>query len=343
MEPRSNVSLRDYSTMRLGGTVSYLFDIHERDELVHALEWAAERQLPAMMIGGGSNIIWRDEGFKGVLLVNKINRYENFDEDDSNHYITVGAGENWDRVVQRTVEAGLTGIEALSLIPGSAGATPIQNVGAYGQEIADTLVSVEVYDLKARSFMNMPAVDCQLAYRTSRFKTTDKGRFFITALTLHLLKGNPQPPFYAGVEQYFKDHPQPVITPQVLRNAVIDIRSHKLPDPAQVANNGSFFSNPIVDEGILNDIKATYGESVPHWPATPGCVKLSSAWLIEQAGFKDYHDQETGMATWPAQPLVFINEHAHTTADLIKFEQKVLAAVKAKFGVTLPQEPELLP
>jgi len=295
-----------------------------------------------MMIGGGSNIVWRDEGFPGLIMVNKIMGYQDCDEDGTNHYVTVGAGEIWDSVVGRTVEAGLTGVEALSLIPGTAGATPVQNVGAYGQEIAQTLMSVEVYDSLTQQFANMPAIDCAFGYRTSRFKTTDKGRFYITGLTLHLTKGNPEPPFYAGVQQYFESHHITACTPQTLRNAVIDIRSHKLPDPKIIANNGSFFANPIVPEGALAQIAATYGD-VPHWPVDGGKVKLSAAWLIEQAGFKDMHDPATGMATWPVQPLVLVNEHATSTADLIAFKQKILDAVKAKFNVSLEQEPELLP
>lgn len=341
MTPRANVSLRDYSTMRLGGTAAYVADIHDRAELTAALAWAAERALPVMMIGSGSNIVWRDEGFPGLLLVNKIMRYEDFNEDGTNHYLTVGAGENWDSVIDRTVQAGLTGIEALSLIPGTAGATPVQNVGAYGQEIAETLMSVEAYDTAAKQFSNIPAADCAFGYRISRFKTSDRGRFFITAITLHLMHGNPEPPFYPTLEKYFAAHNIETFTPQAVREAVIDIRSHKLPDPAKVANNGSFFANPVVDDGTLAQLLATYSE-VPHWQAKGG-AKLAAAWLIEQAGFKDYHDKATGMATWPVQPLVLVNESAKTTADLLKFRQRIIDAVQQKFGVTLEQEPELLP
>lgn len=328
--------------MRLGGSAAYLVEVASRQELTTALTWANEQAAPIIMIGGGSNIIWRDEGFQGLVIVNKIMGYQDFDEDGTNHYVTIGAGENWDGIVARTVASGLTGIEALSLIPGTAGATPVQNVGAYGQEISETLMSVEVYDTAIQQFINMPAVDCSFGYRTSRFKTTDKGRFYITGLTLHLTKGNPEPPFYGGVQKYFDGHHISNVTPQVLRDAVVDIRSHKLPDPAKVANNGSFFANPIVPEGVLAQISATH-EDVPHWPVSEGKIKLSAAWLIEQAGFKGANDPETGMATWPAQPLVLVNVGAKSTADLLKFKQKILDAVKAEFNITLEQEPELLP
>jgi UDP-N-acetylmuramate dehydrogenase len=294
MHPTANVALRDYSTMRLGGTAAYAVEVHDRTELVEALSWAAERQLPAMMIGGGSNIVWKDEGYPGLLIVNRIMRFEDFDEDGTNHHVTIGAGENWDSAVERTVAAGLTGIEALSLIPGTAGATPVQNVGAYGQEIADSLVTVEAYDISASSFVSVPAEACNFSYRTSRFKTTDRGRFFISAITLHLLHDSPKPPFYSAVERYLAEHHITSFNSQVIRDAVIDIRSHKLPDPAQIPNNGSFFANPIIDESTFTQLFAVT-DQVPHWQAGRGKVKISAAWLIEQAGFKDYHDPATGM------------------------------------------------
>ena len=328
--------------MGLGGTAAYLVEVRSRADVQAAVHWATEHRLPTMMIGGGSNIIWRDEGFAGLVIVNRISGYELLEEDETNSYLTLGAGENWDSVVARTVEAGLTGIEALSLVPGTAGGTPIQNVGAYGQEISDTLVSVEALDTQTGQLLNIRASDCAFGYRTSRFKTADRGRFYITGLTLHLTKGNPEPPFYSSVQKYFEEHGITDYTPARLREAVVAIRSAKLPDPAQIHNTGSFFANPIIDQDQLVGLMGQY-ESLPHWPLDDGGAKLSAAWLIEQAGFKDYHDEATGMATWPRQPLVFVNEHAKSTADLLTFKQKVVGAVQAKFGITLQQEPELLP
>jgi UDP-N-acetylmuramate dehydrogenase len=342
MNITENVSLAGYSTMGLGGTATALTTIETRMELLEAISWAQERKLPVIMIGGGSNIIWRDEGFPGLIIVNKIQRYETFNEDESNCYITAGSGEVWDVVVERATQAGLTGIEALSLIPGTVGATPVQNVGAYGQEIAHTLTTVEAFDTQVGDFVNIPAADCGFGYRTSRFKTTDKGRFYITAITLHLTKGNPQPPYYGSVQNYFNEHGITEITPMVLRNAVVDIRSHKLPDPAVVHNNGSFFANPILSTDDMVRIRAGYPE-IPSWTLDDGRVKVPAAWLIEQAGFKDFHDPDTGMATWPTQPLVLVNEKARSFNDVVAFKQKIVEDVKAKFGVTLEQEPEFLP
>ena len=341
MNIQQNVSLRQYSTMRLGGTAAFVTDITSRIELQEALAWAEERGLPVMMIGGGSNIIWKDEGFAGLLLINKIMRYEE-QADGEDFYLTVGAGEDWDSVVARTVDKNVSGLECLSLIPGTAGATPVQNVGAYGQEIANVLVSVEAYDTQTKTFVSIPGFECGFGYRTSRFKTTDRGRFMITALTLHLTRLQPQPPFYQALERYFTERQITEYSPQIIRDAVIAIRQSKLPDPAHVANNGSFFANPLIDEGTFAQLQADY-PNVPHWPTDDGRIKIPAAWLLEQAGFKDFHDPQTGMGTWPMQPLVLVNEEAKTTAQLIMFKKKITDAVKEKFGISLEQEPEILP
>ncbi len=328
--------------MGLGGPAAHLVEVTDRTEVREALAWAEARQLPAVMIGGGSNIIWGDAGFPGLVIIDEIPGYEVFEEDESNVYLTLGSGEPWDRVVERSVVAGLTGIEALSLIPGTTGATPIQNVGAYGQEIAQTLATVQAFDKQTGKFVNLAAADCGFSYRNSRFKTgPDRGRFFITSITLGLRKGNPQPPFYASVQDYFAANNITEYTPAALREAVIAIRNSKLPDPAVVRNTGSFFANPIIDESRFFDLHEKF-QNMPHWKAGGSKTKLSAAWLIEQAGFKDYHDQETGMATWPKQPLVLVNETAKSTADLLSFKQKITDAVQAKFGITLEQEPELI-
>jgi len=342
MNIRQNEPLSTHSTMRLGGTAAYASTVTSRQEMQEAVEWAASRSLPVIAIGHGSNIVWKDEGFPGLLILNEIRGVEEQQEDAENYYLTVGAGEVWDDIAALAASKGLTGIEALSLIPGTAGATPIQNVGAYGQEISQTLVSLQAYDRQTKQMVVLQGMDCAFAYRTSRFKTTDSGRFFITHITLHLLHANPQPPFYPAVQAYFEQQGITTYTPQILRDAVIAIRRAKLPDPAVVANNGSFFANPIVSEGKLAQLEADYG-AVPHWAAGEGRVKIPAAWLVEQAGFKDVHDPETGMATWAAQPLVLVNEHAASTAQLLAFKEKLVGAVAGKFDIKLEQEPVLLP
>lgn len=342
MEIKQDVSLSNYSTMRLGGKAAYLCQINSRNELTEALAWASDKKVPYMMIGTGSNIVWKDAGFPGLVMVNRIMGYEPFKEDEENYYITVGAGENWDSVVKRSVEAGATGIEGLSLVPGAAGATPIQNVGAYGQEISQTLVTVEAYDSNTRQFVNVPNQECNFSYRSSRFNTTDRGRFLVTGMNLHLRIGNPQPPFYSALDKYLKEHHITEVTPVVVRQAVINIRQAKLPDPSAVANNGSFFWNPIVSKVTFDELLSRFPDIV-HWSMGPDKVKISAAWLVEKAGFKDFHDNETGMGTWPKHSLILVNEHAKTTADVLKFKQKIIDEVHKLSGITLKQEPELLP
>lgn len=339
---QDNVPLQAYSTMRLGGRAAYLSEVNEHGDVSQLVAWAKERQLPILMIGDGSNIVWRDEGFPGLILVNRLMGFETTNSDENTMYFTIGAGENWDSVVERSVNMGYNGIAELSLIPGTAGATPVQNVGAYGREISETLVTLEAYDLQAGQFITMPASDCAFGYRTSRFKTADRGRFLITSITLLLTKYKPRPPFYDAVQQYFNEHRITDPTVKDIREAVVAIRSAKLPDIKTVANNGSFFANPVVDQAQFSELLANYPQ-IRYWHTEDNQTKLSAAWLIEQTGFKEAHDQETGMATWPGQPLVLVNEHAHSTADLLRFKQKIVDAVQTKFGITLQQEPELLP
>lgn len=339
---QDNVPLQAYSTMRLGGTAAYLSEVNDRFELPRLMAWAKENTLPVLMIGDGSNVIWRDEGFPGLVLVNRIMRFEVYQQDETLTYLTVGSGENWDSVVARSVSMGLNGIAELSLIPGTAGATPIQNVGAYGREISDTLMTVEAFDSQTNVFVTLPASECSFGYRTSRFKTTNKGRYFITGITLMLRKENSPPPYYDAVKTYLQDKNITNPLPIDIRGAVIEIRSTKLPDPKLVANNGSFFANPLIPQADLVPLRAAF-PSIKYWATGDSTVKISAAWLIEQAGFKDVHDAETGMSTWSKQPLVLVNEHANSTADLLHFKEKIVDAVQAKFGIALEQEPELLP
>jgi len=327
--------------MQLGGSTAFLSEIQNRQDMLDCLKFANERNLPIIMIGEGSNIIWSDSRFKGLVLVNRILGYEPRFAGE-NYELKIGSGENWDKVVGKAVSEGTTGIECLSLIPGTAGATPIQNVGAYGQEISQTLISVEAYDTTEHKFVVLENKDCGFGYRTSRFKGRDKGRFLIVAINLKLKVGKPKPSFYAAVQSYLDEHSITEATPLVIRQAVIAIREAKLPDPKIIPNTGSFFANPVVDKELFGSLLAKYPD-IPHWGAGSNLVKLSAAWLIEKSGLKNIHDPETGMATWEKQPLVLVNEHAQKTADLLKFKARIVDTIKNKFNIELVQEPESLP
>ena len=325
--------------MRLGGTARYACTITSEEDLLTAVDWASKNHLPLRVIGIGSNIIWRDEGYPGLLIINKIEGCEILDDGVG---VVLGAGTNWDSAVEWSVNSGLSGIESLSLIPGTVGATPVQNVGAYGNEIKDVFVSLRAYDMHQKSFVTLDKESCDFGYRTSRFKTTDSGRFIITSVTLALRLEPPKAPFYDSLQVYLNQKSIHTYSTQIIRDAVIAIRSSKLPDPAKIANNGSFFANPIVSVAQYNILKKEF-DSIKGWPVGEHMIKIAAAWLIENAGFGDFHDKETGMATWHSQSLVLINEHARNTADLLTFKQKVVTAVHQKFGILLEQEPELLP
>jgi UDP-N-acetylmuramate dehydrogenase len=342
MNIQENASLSEHSTMRLGGQARYLADAITEEEVAELVSWAKNKNIPFKMIGQGSNIVWRDEGFDGLLIVNKLKGRVVLHEDDSNVTVKISAGENWDEAVAKTVENNWSGVEFLSLIPGTAGAAPVQNIGAYGAELSDTLLEVEVFDTQTQEFGTIKKEDCGFSYRSSYFKTKEKGRFMITAIVLKLKKTNPTPPFYDALGKYFEEHKITQFTPSTVREAVVAIRSSKLPDPAVVANNGSFFTNPIIEQSQFDILKERY-PSIKGWPAPDGKVKMAAGWLVEQANFKGYHDEETGMATWDKQALVLVNEHAKSTADLLRFKQKIIDKVNEMFNITLEQEPELLP
>lgn len=342
MELQENVDLRRYSTMRLGGRARWLASVTAEEQLPQLVELAKSQNAPWVMIGQGSNIIWRDEGFAGLVIVNQIKGRQVIKDNEREITVRINAGETWDEAVAWTVEQGLSGIESLSLIPGTAGAAPVQNIGAYGTELADVLAEVEAYDTHTGSFGAILKEACGFAYRTSRFKAVDKGRFMITGIVLRLRKASPSPPFYESLRNYFQEQGIAAFTPSIVRRAVIALRKKNLPDPAEIANNGSFFTNPIVSRDQLQDLVKKY-PAIKNWPLEDGRVKISAGWLLEEAGFRNFHDKQTGMATWPSQALVFINEQAKSTADLLTFKRKVADKVQRLFGITLEQEPELLP
>lgn len=340
MEPAQNVPLSQHSTMRLGGPAKYLMEITTPAQIEPAVAWAREKNLKIIMIGDGSNIVWTDAGWDGLVLVNKIAGFE-FQDQEFQTFVNIGAGENWDKCVERIVAAGLSGVENLSLIPGTAGATPVQNVGAYGKEIADTLVCVQAYDTVENKMVVIAKADCGFAYRKSRFNGVDKNRFLITSITLALTKTPPMPPFYGALQTYLSEHKITTYTPANIREAVITVRNSKLPDPAKVANCGSFFANPIIDQSTLETIKIKY-PNIQYWEVEGNQAKVSAAWLLEQLGLKGYHEPNTGMAIWDKHSLVLVNEKAPNTAALLAFRDAIIQKVQEKFNITLKQEPELI-
>jgi len=322
--------------MKLGGNARFVTEVHADKEVVTACQDAKKQALPVFVIGSGSNIIAKDEGSDGVIIRMCIPGFEIINDDADSTTIRIGAGEDWDSVVKRTVDMNLSGIEAMSAIPGTAGATPIQNVGAYGQEIADTLQSLEAYDNQTDTFVTLPNADCKFAYRYSIFRGESAGRYIITFITLKLSKKQPQPPFYDSLQKYFDEHNVKTFTPEIVRNAVIEIRKNKLPNPAILPNSGSFFKNAVVEARQLDDLK-TIDPNVPAYNIGDGYYKIPAGWLIEQAGFKGklLH----GMRVYDKNALILINESATSYNDLATARDEIISKVNAMFHVQIQQEP----
>lgn len=338
MQIKTNVPLKDYSTMRLGGIADALTTVTTKEELAEAIDWALQRKKPYLMLGGGSNIIFSN-GYKGLVIINALHELETLSENDTEVILRIGAGENWDDIVARTVAQGLSGIEKLSAIPGTVGATPVQNVGAYGAEIADVLIELEAYDTNTKQFVTLAAADCNFSYRDSIFKSPHNRHYVITSITIRLSKLPPEPPFYDALQAYLDRHHVTEYSPAALRGAVVAIRAQKLPDPQIVANTGSFFKNPIVPRGKLAQIQADRPD-MPFYEMKDGSIKLLAGWLIDQAGLKGYRSH--GMKIYEKNALVFINESAKGYEDLAAFRQEIVDKVHATFNITLEQEPELI-
>ena len=341
MKIEENVSLREHSSMRLGGTARFLTTVNSEEDLLSTLDFAKEKGVKFTVVGEGSNIVWTDDGYSGLVIVMKIEHLDAREEDGS-FIFKVGAGNNWDDFVEETVKKGLSGIEALSLIPGSCGAAPVQNIGAYGQEASDTIELIRALDTSTNEFIEIPNSDCGFGYRKSIFNSEQKGRYIITNVQFRLHKLNPQPPFYKDVDSYFESMDIISPSPSQLREAVIAIRSDKLPDPSRIPNNGSFFKNPIVSHQIAEKLKTNFPD-IPAWELNENEVKLSAGWLVENSGFnKGYEDSQTGMAIWKNQALVLVNKTAKSSADLFTFRDKIVDSVKSKFGLVLLQEPDIV-
>ena len=336
MEVHTNIPLKNFTTMQLGGPARFMADVRSVEELVSVYTNASSKNLPIFILGGGSNVIAKDEGYNGIIIRVRIPGFEIINDDINTTTIKIGAGEEWDSVVKRTVEMRLSGIEAMSMIPGTTGATPVQNVGAYGQEIADTLVSLEAYDTQTKTLVVLQNEACGFAYRDSIFRHEHKNRYVITSITLKLSKNLPQPPFYDALQTYFDEHSIKLFTVETVRDAVIAIRTDKLPDPKLKPNTGSFFKNAIVDDWQLTDLQKTYPD-MKVFSMGDGRSKIPTGWLIEQAGLKGQLIH--GMRIHDKNALVLINESAKGYADLAAARDEVIGAVRDKFRILIEQEP----
>ncbi|MDO4752965.1 MAG: UDP-N-acetylmuramate dehydrogenase [Candidatus Saccharibacteria bacterium] len=328
MKSYENVFISSLTTMRIGGTSRHVLEIESENDIPEAYNFASAYWYPTYIISGGANTIGRDEGFDGVILLNRLRGFN-----DNNGEITVMAGENWDTIVDYACEKGYTGVEALSRIPGLVGAAPAQNIGAYGQELAGVFKSARAYDTATHTFITLEKKDMQFAYRKSIMNTTMKGRFFITSVTLEFKKGHMDRPFYNSMEKYIEDYGYADFSPKGVREIVSAIRKDKLPDPREKASAGSFFKNVYLDP-----IEAEKAEE-KGYPVHRGRDgnKINSAWFVEQCGFKG--QLLYGIRVNPAAPLVLINESAGTYANLARARAMITSTIYDKFGYWLEQEP----
>ena len=334
MKIREDVLISTLTTMRLGGPAKFVIEIENPEEIKTAHEFALEKNLPIFVLGGGANTIARDEGFPGVIIKNAMTGISDiYSPITDKTYIKAMGGEPWDNVVKFTTDKGLTGIEALSKIPGLAGAAPVQNIGAYGQDVSETFIKADVYDFKTGEFKTLEKSDFHFSYRHSIMNTTEKNRYFVISIFLELKKGEMSRPFYNSIEKYIEQHKITNFTPGSIREIVSEIRADKLPDPKEKASAGSFFKNIYLTE---EEAKIAEEKGYPVYHGHDG-LKINSGWLIENAGFKGklLH----GIRVNEKAALVLINESAKNYEDLAAARAEIIQTVQDKYGYTLEQEP----
>jgi len=330
VQVRRDARLADLTTLGVGGPVDRLVEVTDAGELVAAVREADEAGRPLLLLGGGSNVVAPDEGWPGDVVAVRTRGVVR-----TGGILTVQAGEPWDDVVAATVEQGLAGIEALSGIPGSTGATPVQNVGAYGEEVAQTITAVRVYDRAEKTERTLAPAECGFAYRDSRLKR-DPARFVVLTVDFALQPGaESMPVSYAELARRLGVETGATAPLADVRDAVLDLRRGKgmVLDPADpdCRSAGSFFTNPIVpaDRAV---------EGCPSWPAGDGLVKLSAAWLVQSAGFgRGTRDGKVGTSS--RHSLALTTEPGATATDLLRYADRIAAAVREKFGVGLSMEP----
>jgi UDP-N-acetylmuramate dehydrogenase len=333
-----DVDLRDHSTMRVGGPARFFAEANSIADVECAYAWAAERNIPTYTIGSGSNIIWSDTGYSGLVLKNKIRGFHILSRQDDQVEIRLGAGEILDEMIMRTTQMGLTGMECLSMIPGTCGGAIYQNSGAYDQEISQVLQSVDVFDTTSCKAVVLETDACELGYRSSRFKDKEPGRHVILSFTVKLQNGPAKRATYPGLLAMLGD--RSIYSSSDLRAAVISIRESKLPDPKIIPNTGSYFTNPVLRAKDVN--AALRDEQAPLHLLESGEYKIPAAWLIERSGYKDHSDAELGFGTWATQPLVIYATRQSSCTKLQQYSKLVKEAVFNKFGVELVQEPVLV-
>lgn len=331
-----DLNLQNYSTFKVGGRAYRILNIRTENDIFSALAYATKCEKPLIVIGDGSNSIFSDEPELFVIGHMQMKGIYIKEEDEGYSLVRAAAGESWDHLVSHAIENGLSGIEALSGIPGTVGAAPIQNIGAYGTELSDTLVKVSVYDIEHKRFRTFSKEQCELSYRDSIFKK-NPGKYIVTEITLRLSKSKPKVPSYASLAGKFpSDDTEAEVTAEQIRKAVLETRTTKLPDPKTIPNCGSFFKNPIISEEQFKTVQAAHPE-IPSFETESGDIKLYAGWLIEHADYQSVETDRVGFHD--ANKLVLINKGGATFEDLITVASFIQKNVFDRFGVEIEPEP----
>ena len=342
-----NISLAPFTTLGIGGPTTHFAEVTDVPSLLDGLAWASSHDVPLFVLAGGSNIVVSDAGFRGLTLRLNIKGIE-IRTEGPDVLVTAGAGEEWDPLIERCVENNWAGIECLSGIPGRVGATPIQNVGAYGQETSECFVSLEALEIRTGQSIRMSRQDCEFGYRASRFRGRDSGRFIITSVTYRLTVNGKPSVRYAELTQYLADRGIREPSLADVRQAVLAVRRRKAmvidPNDPDSRSVGSFFMNPVVSTSEFEEINqralkvAPEKGQMPRYPTPDGEVKLSAAWLIENAGFKPgcVHGN---VGTSSRHSLAIINRGNGTAREVLELAEEIRSRVGDVFGVSLSPEP----
>lgn len=338
MRPRNlieNAPLASLSTMATPAEARFLVSATDAREARDALAWASEEGLPVQVVGGGSNLIFCDD-FPGLILHMALKGRHWASVDGDSATLVLAAGENWHQAVLYAAGAGYRGLENLALIPGTSGAAPVQNIGAYGVELSDTFVGLTAWDRQAGEIVELSAEACRFGYRDSLFKH-EADRYLILEIRLALSRSRPYVLGYGELAQWF-DGKEPS-SPMAVAEAVMAVRRRKLPDPSQLPNTGSFFKNPVVPRQQWQELQDQWPEMVAY-PTDEG-VKLAAGWLIDQCGWKGYRNRTVGVHHH--QALVLVNHSSGTGADVLALARRIRDDVRERYGVTLEMEPGVVP
>ena len=337
--PQENVSLASLTTFRIGGEARFLWRAASIASLREGISFAAEKKLPFFVLGGGSNILASDGSFAGIVIRMEIRGVEFRELPHDEAEARVGAGENWDEFVAEAVKRGFCGVENLSLIPGTVGAAPVQNIGAYGVEAAQSIISVETFDPRTMKVETLMNADCRFGYRDSIFKRPEGRHLIITEVTFRLRKNAKLHTDYKDIQKYFAD--RSISSPSVaeVRDAVIAIRTAKLPDVSKLGTAGSFFKNPIIEKSLLNELLKSF-PLLPSFPVESGeenKAKVPAAWILDNlCGFRGYRSGSIG--TYERQALVLVNFGGGTEASIMELAARMQACVREKTGIELELE-----